>query len=60
MTYISASDKEQEEFLIELEQLCKRYSISISHEDGHGSFILTQYNELDMNWIKAAYWEDLK
>lgn len=41
-------------FLCDLEELSKRYNISISHEDAYGSFILHKYNDKDIDWIYEA------
>ena len=46
--------KEVVSFLTEIERVCKKYGYSISHEDGHGSFIITAYNEDDMDSLKHA------
>ena len=43
------------EFLNEIEILCKRYNLSISHEDSHGAFQIEKYNELNIEWLKNAH-----
>ena len=49
------SKKERaESFLAELEKLMRYCDISISHQDFHGSFILTDFNERDLQWIRDA------
>ena len=42
-------------FLDEIETLCKKYNLSIAHEDGQGSFIIADYNELNINWLNNAW-----
>lgn len=42
------------EFLIELKKLCKKYNLSISHEDYMGAFIIEKYDEDNINWINDA------
>lgn len=41
-------------FFEELIKLYEKYNLTISHEDGHGSFIIDNYNEFSIDWIKAA------
>lgn len=43
------------EFYQDIERICKKWNYSISHEDGHGAFIIKQYNEDDMEWLKNAH-----
>ncbi len=45
-------DKETEkQFLNELAQLYKKYNVSISHEDKHGSFQLDKYDSYNVAWL---------
>lgn len=44
-------------FLTEIVNLCKEYNLSLSHEDGHGSFLVSEYNESYSNWLMDADWE---
>lgn len=41
-------------FLNELEALCIKYNLSISHEDSQGAFIIEDYNDYNMNWLRDA------
>lgn len=41
-------------FYKELIALYKKYDLSISHEDSHGSFIIENYNEHNVDWIMDA------
>ena len=41
-------------FYRDLIALYKKYGISISHEDSHGSFIIENYNEHNVDWIMDA------
>ena len=47
-------EKRIEDFLKEITDVCKKYGISISHEDSQGTFILEDYNEYDIDWLKEA------
>lgn len=51
--------KEVKDFLDEIESVCRKHGISISHEDGQGAFILEKFNERDMEWLKEALYSDL-
>ncbi len=46
--------KKLELFFNEIEQVCKRYNFSISHEDHHGGFEIEKYIQENMDWFKAA------
>lgn len=43
-----------EKFFDELFILYKKYNLSISHEDCQGSFIIEDYKESNLEWIKDA------
>lgn len=42
-------------FLAEIAAVCKKHSLSISHEDGHGAFEVREYNEYDTEWLMGAH-----
>lgn len=46
--------EEIDNFLNDIENVCKHYGLSISHEDEHGIFIIEKYNENTMKWLKNA------
>lgn len=37
-----------------LAALCRKHDVSISHEDAHGSFIITDFNPENIRWVNAA------
>jgi len=41
-------------FLNDINEVCKKHGMSISHEDGHGSFIITKYDEENIKWLFGA------
>ena len=41
-------------FLDDYESLCYRYGLSLSHEDGMGSFVIESYDEGNIEWAKGA------
>lgn len=43
-----------EQFLKEIENVCKKHNMSISHEDGHGAFIIEKFYESNIKWLKEA------
>jgi hypothetical protein len=47
--------KEVINFFNEIENICKTYGYSISHEDGHGAFIIEGYDPTNINWLKSAH-----
>lgn len=41
-------------FLEEYQQLCEKYGLSLAHEDNHGAFIITEYKEDNIDWVKSS------
>jgi len=46
--------KEMELFLLEIEEVCKKYGFSISHQDIHGAFIIQKYKDFNISCLKFA------
>ena len=44
-------------FFKEYEELCKKYNVSLAHEERRGSFILEPYDDKNIGWVKWAYIE---
>lgn len=42
------------DFIDEIDEICKKYNVSISHEDGHGAFMIDTYDERNIKWLKNA------
>lgn len=40
------------DFLEEIEAICRKYNISISHQDGQGAFEFDHFDEDYMQWFK--------
>lgn len=43
-----------ENFFREYEELCKKYNVSLAHEDSQGGFLIDIYDEENIEWVKAA------
>ena len=43
-----------DEFLNEIIAVCEKHGISISHEDGHGSFQIENFDKFFVDWILNA------
>ena len=41
-------------FIAEIAKVSKRHGLSISHEDGHGSFIIEDFNQSNITWLEEA------
>lgn len=41
-------------FLDEIARVCKNWGFSIGHEDGYGGFIVTNFNDHDVEWLMEA------
>lgn len=46
-------DKRVELFLKDIEKVCKEHNLSISHEDSQGAFIIEEYDDYNMKWLKG-------
>jgi hypothetical protein len=46
--------KEMVNFINDIDEVCKKYGLSISHEDGHGAFIIEEYDEHNIKWLRDA------
>lgn len=42
-------------FLEEIVAVCQKHGMSISHEDGHGSFLIEKYSEMTRDWLLDAH-----
>ena len=42
-------------FLKDIEDVCLRHNLSITHEDGHGAFQVEMFDEDHMNWLRGAH-----
>jgi hypothetical protein len=47
-------NEQVDKFLQEIVSVCKKYGLSISHEDTHGSFIIEAYDESNIEWLMSA------
>ncbi len=47
-------------FLNEYESLCKKFNLTLAHEDSHGNFILHPFNKDNIKWVRDAYILDLR
>lgn len=41
-------------FLDEIYAICKKYNLSLSHEDCQGGFIIEPYKEANIDWLDVA------
>jgi hypothetical protein len=41
-------------FLAEVVEVCRKHGMSISHEDGHGSFEIVAFSDENAEWLMAA------
>ncbi len=42
-------------FLGDIHALCMKYNLSLSHEDGHGAFIVESYSKHNIIWLSNAH-----
>ena len=43
------------DFINEVIELCKKYEFSISHEDTHGAFLISNYDIKNIEWLRNAF-----
>ncbi len=48
------ADVKIDNFLKDIVEVCKRHGLSISHEDGHGSFLVEKYADGLTMWLLNA------
>lgn len=41
-------------FLEDIKKVCEKHNLSISHEDGHGAFIIEDYDNRNIEWLFNA------
>lgn len=42
-------------FIEDIDLVCKKHNLSISHEDYHGAFIIEEYDKGNIKWLSHAY-----
>jgi hypothetical protein len=50
----AAKSPEMVRFLDEIESVCIKHGMSISHQDSHGRFIIEGYKQENIDWLKDA------
>ena len=53
MIYIDMPES-MKAFLDEINLVCKKHNLSISHEDTYGSFIIEEYDKDSIDWLFHA------
>ena len=56
-TLLAKDTPEGQAFLIDLEALYIKHGLALSHEDGHGAFIITNLSPLLVKWVREAWLE---
>jgi len=56
--YAEKRSKRTVDFITKVLKLCKEEGLSIAHEDEHGSFIIYEWNEYDVEWFSEAVEDD--
>jgi hypothetical protein len=53
---LDTSNARVEAFLDEIVEVCKKYKLSIAHEDHHGAFIIEEYSKTNIDWLHDAHY----
>jgi hypothetical protein len=48
------TNKKADNFLNEIISICKKYNLSIAHEDIGGAFIICNYDINNIKWLNSA------
>ena len=43
-------------FMADIVEVCRKHNLLLTHEDGHGNFMIEPFDEQTLDWLKAAYW----
>ena len=46
--------KDELAFVEEILKVYEKYNLSLGHEDHHGAFIIEPYDEVNVEWLRAA------
>lgn len=46
------------DFYNDIDEVCKKHNLSISHEDVYGAFEIEEYDEQNILWLKGAALKD--
>lgn len=49
-----ALNDKSKEFIEEIISVCKKHNLSIAHQDTQGAFIIEEYHDENIDWIKDA------
>ena len=44
-----------DEFIKDIAEVCKKHNMSISHEDGHGAFLINEFDMMNIAWLNDAH-----
>lgn len=44
-----------DKFISEIALVCKKHNMTISHEDGHGAFVIEKYDQENIDWLRHAH-----
>lgn len=42
-------------FLDDIEAVCRKHGLCISHEDAHGAFEIETFDQYFINWLRSYY-----
>lgn len=42
-------------FLADVAAVCRQHKLSIAHEDGHGAFVVENYDDGNIEWLNDAH-----
>ena len=46
--------EDMKKFLEDIDEVCKKHNLSISHEDYMGAFLIEEYNKDNIEWLFNA------
>lgn len=54
-THASIENPAIDAFLAEIQTVCKKYGLSLSHEDTQGAFVIIPYDDDAVQWLNDAH-----
>lgn len=51
---IAMTMEERKKFIEDIIEVYKKHNLSLSHEDGHGAFIVDDYDQYNIDWLRQS------
>lgn len=55
---MNEDDKKIQDFIEDIIKVYKKHNLSLAHEDLYGGFVVQDYKEKNVEWIRQAYFDN--